>query len=99
MFYIFGLFLSINFFKDLFIDLFLAALGCYCFALAFCSGRGQGLLFVAGQQRVVVAHGLSCSVACRGSSPIRDQTCVPALAGRFLAARPPGKALSYVLYI
>ena len=40
---------------------------------------------------VVVAHGLSCSVACgifldQGSNPVS-----PALAGRFFTTRPPGK--------
>ena len=67
------------FLKNLFIYLFLAELGLRCCVRAFSSCGDRGLLFVVvhGLQSaglVVVAHGLSCSVACgifpdQGSNP------------------------------
>ena len=78
------------FFKDLFIGLFLATLGCRGFALAFSSCREQGLLFVA--EHTIQAHvraqqlwhmGLAAPWHV-GSSPIRDQTCVPCIGRQIL---------------
>ena len=39
---------------------------------------------------VVVAHGLSCPIACE-SSQIRNQTLSPELAGGFFTSEPPRK--------
>ena len=102
------------FFKDLFI---------YGFSLwAFSSCGEWGLLFVVVRGVfLVLEHGLWAwaglqylwrmgLVALRhiGSSWTRDRTCVPVLAGGFLAVRPPGKpspctvvmfALEYIVVI
>ena len=40
---------------------------------------------------VVVAHGLSCTLAC-GIFPDQGQIQSPALVGRFLSTMPPGKS-------
>ena len=65
-----------------------------CTQASQCSGfscRGPRALSV--RASVVVAHRLSCSRHV-GSSPTRDQTCVPPLASRFSTTGPPGSPSS-----
>ena len=85
----------------LFIYLFLAVLGLHCCMWAFSRLLIVVLLlwFVGSRARasVVVAHGLSCPVAC-GIFPEKGMKLVSlTLAGRSLISGPPGKSWTSVL--
>ena len=83
----------LGFFINLFIYLFLAALGLrcgvwpsHCGGFSCCGARALG-----ARASLVVAHGLSCSMAC-GIFPDQGSNPCPLHLGRFLTTAPTGKS-------
>ena len=104
---------TFHLFFNLFIYLFVAALGLHCCAWTFSSCWERGLLssfglLVAEASRggaqglgcsdtVAVVPRFSCSMACGIFLDQRLDLCTPALADRFLTTGPSGKSFSYLL--